>query len=154
MKYVVSPLALLTLLLVGASCTSGESEEARAREEIEAMLAEYLPGLAQAYAESSPLLLRDWVAEKEIARVHKRIEELADQGRRLEPVFHTVTVENIRVWGHANAYVTTVEVWDIRSVAIGSEVVVQQFDGQSNRVRYQMKKDEGRWRVLFRTVAE
>lgn len=118
------------------------------------MLAEYLPVLAEAYRDRAPLRLRDWVAEKEIARVHKRIEELAEQGRQLEPVFHTVTVEDVRVWGHANAYVTTVEVWDIRSVALGTGAVVQQIDGQSNRVRYQMKRDKGRWRVLFRTIAE
>ena len=65
-----------------------------------------------------------------------------------------MTVEDVKVWGNANAFVTTVEVWDLKSVAAGTGIVVQEIDGQSNRVRYQLKKNQGRWRVLFRTIAE
>jgi hypothetical protein len=136
------------------SCSSAENEAAEARREIEGMLSEYLPVLADAYREDDPLRLSDWVAEKEIARVHKRIEELADQGSSIQPTFHSVTVEDVRIWGNANAFATTVEVWDLKSVAIGTGIVVQKIDGQVNRVRYQLKKDQGRWRVLFRTIAE
>ena len=118
------------------------------------MLSEYLPILADAYREDDPLRLSEWVAEKEVARVHKRIEELADQGSSLQPTFRSVTVEDVRIWGNANAFVTTLEVWDLKSVAIGTGMVVQEIDSQVNRVRYQMKKDQGRWRVLFRTIAE
>lgn len=143
------PLALSLL-----ACSSAESEEAEARQEIEGMLSEYLPVLAVAYSEGDALRLSEWVAEKEIARVHKRIEELADQGTSIQPTFHSVTVEDVKVWGNANAFVTTVEVWDLKSVAAGTGMVVQEIDGQSNRVRYQLKKNQGRWRVLFRTIAE
>jgi hypothetical protein len=147
---------ILTLLTVACSlgCSPGDGGEAAARQEIEQMLGEYLPVLAEAYAESDPLRLAPWVAEKEIARVHKRIEELADQGSTLEPTFHSVTVEDVRVWGNANAIVTTVEVWDLVSRAAGTGMVIQEVQGQTNRVRYQLKKGEGRWRVLFRTIAE
>lgn len=144
----------LVLLGTGVACTSSEELETRARDEITQMLEEYLPILAEAYRTNDPLLLREWVADKEIARIHKRIEELADQGRSLEPRFRTVTIEDVRVWGHANAYVTTVEVWDIKSVVTGTGAVVQEVENQSNRVRYQLKRDDGRWRVLFRTIAE
>ena len=143
------PLALSVL-----ACSSAESEEAEARLEIEGMLGKYLPVLADAYREHDPLRLSEWVVEKEIARVHKRIEELADQGTSIHPTFHSVTVEDVRVWGNANAFVTTVEVWDLKSVAAGTGLIVQEINGQVNRVKYQLKKDEGRWRVLFRTIAE
>ena len=143
------PVALFLL-----TCSSAENEEAEARQEIEGMLSEYLPILADAYREDDPLRLSEWVAEKEVARVHKRIEELADQGSSLQPTFRSVTVEDVRIWGNANAFVTTLEVWDLKSVAIGTGMVVQEIDSQVNRVRYQMKKDQGRWRVLFRTIAE
>jgi hypothetical protein len=154
MRVYGATVAAILLLLSSVACTSEESREIQAREEITRMLEEYLPVLAESYRSRDPLLLRDWVADKEIARIHKRIEEFAAQGRALEPHFRNVTVEDVRVWGHANAYVTTVELWDIRSVALGSGVVFQEVENQPNRVRYQMKKDEGRWRVLFRTIAE
>ena len=149
-------LGLLSAVLVVASvaCSAGDGGEAEARREIEQMLSEYLPVLAQAYGEDDPLRLSEWVADKEIARVHKRIEELADQGSSLQPTFHSVTVEDVRVWGNSNAFVTTVEVWDLKSVALGTGMVVQEVEGQVNRVRYQLKKGGGRWRVLFRTIAE
>lgn len=118
------------------------------------MLQEYLPVLAEAYREDDPMRLSEWVADKEIARVSKRIGELAQQGSSLQPTFRSVTVEDVRVWGNGNAFVTTVEVWDLRSVAIGSGMVVQEVNDQVNRVRYQLKKGQGRWRVLFRTIAE
>ena len=143
--------AMLVLLV---ACSSGESGESSARQEIEQMLGEYLPVLAEAYSEDDPLRLSEWVAEKEVARVHKRIEELAAQGSMLKPTFQSVTVEDVKIWGNANAFVTTVEVWDLRSVAVGSDQLIQEVEGQVNRVRYQLKKDQGRWRVLFRTIAE
>jgi hypothetical protein len=143
------------ILAVGlAGCSSGDGGEAEARQEIEAMLGDYLPILAEAYGEDDPLRLSGWVAEKEIARVHRRIEELAEQGTAIQPTFHSVTVEDVRVWGNSNAFVTTVEVWDLKSVAVGTGMLVQEVEGQVNRVRYQLKKDQGRWRVLFRTIAE
>jgi len=151
----VARLALVAVLFSTLlACTPEAEREAESRRQIQAMLEEYLPALADAYRHGDALLLREWVAEKEVARVHKRIEELAEEGRRLEPSLRSVTVEKAEVWGHANALVTTVEVWDLQSVTLGSDVVVQQVDNQTNRVRYQLKRDEGRWRVLFRTIAE
>jgi hypothetical protein len=147
-------LLLLAPLLFLATCTSAETDEARAREQIQQMLEEYLPVLAEAYAKEDPGLLSPWVAEKEVARVRKLLDELAAQGRTFEPTFRSVTVEEVKIWGHANAFVVSHEVWDIKSLAAGTGQVLQQATGQANRVRYQMKRNEGRWRILFRTIAE
>ena len=140
--------------MIPVACSSGDGGEAAARQEIELMLNDYLPVLAEAYAEEDPLRLSEWAADKEVSRVHRLIEELADKGSVLQPTFQSVTVEDVRVWGNANAFVTTVEVWDLKSVALGSGMTVQEVNGQVNRVRYQLKKGQGRWRVLFRTIAE
>jgi hypothetical protein len=137
-----------------ATCTSAETNEARAREQIQEMLEEYLPVLAEAYATENPELLSTWVAEKEVARVRKLLDELAAQGRTFEATFRSVTVEEVKIWGHANAFVVSLEVWDIKSLAAGTGQVLQQVTGQANRVRYQMKRNEGRWRILFRTITE
>jgi hypothetical protein len=147
-------LLLLAPLLFLATCTSAETKEARAREEIQEMLEEYLPVLAEAYATEDPDLLDTWVAQKEVARVRKLLDELAAQGRAFEPTFRSVTVEEVKIWGHANAFVVSFEVWDIKSLATGTGQVLQEVAGQANRVRYQMKRNEGRWRILFRTIAE
>ncbi|MFQ5350177.1 MAG: IMS domain-containing protein, partial [Thermoanaerobaculia bacterium] len=89
-------------------------------------------------------------AQKEIAAIEKRISDLADQGRILDPTFRQLTVEEVTIFNYANAYVTTVEVWDLRSLATGSREQLAEDIGQSTRVKYQLKREGGGWKVLFR----
>jgi Fe-S cluster biogenesis protein NfuA len=149
----VPSLAIVLALLLGA-CGGGVEDEVAARAEIQAMLESYLPELATAYSQGDARRLLDWVAEKEVARVAKLIADLEDEGRRLEPEFESVTVEDVKIWGNSNAFVTTLEVWTVKSVTLGSGQVVQEVPEKSTRVRYQMKRDGGQWRVLFRTIAD
>ncbi len=114
----------------------------------------YLPRLGEAYATGDLEPLRGLAAEKEIAAIEKRIIDLAASGRVLEPTFRTLTVEDVTVFNYANAYVTTVEVWDLRSLATGSRQPLAEEIGQSNRVKYQLKREGDSWRVLFRTIQE
>ncbi len=58
------------------------------------------------------------------------------------------------MWSVANAYVTTVEVWDIRTYAAGSDNVVRQALDQRNRVKYQLRRENGRWRVFWRQLVK
>jgi hypothetical protein len=41
-------------------------------------------------------------------------------------------------------------VWEIRVMDLGSERMISADRDQRNRVRYQLEKEEGRWRVLWR----
>lgn len=150
----------IALTILAATALSGCSEEARradeekARDQIELHLESYLPLLGQAYASGNLEILRNLAAEKEVARVYKRVDELAAQGRTLVPTFRQVTIEEINLWNYSNAYVTTLEVWDLKVYASGTDQVLSEEYEQPNRVKYQLKRDDDRWRVLFRTIQE
>ena len=148
-------LAILALgLLVGACGGSSGSGGEVDRGEIQATLEAYLPLLGEAYATGDLEPMRPWAAEKEIARVQKRVSDLSYQGRTLVPTFRQLTIEDVNVWNYSNAYVTTHEVWDLVVYATGSEQVLAEEYEQPNRVKYQLKREDDRWRVLFRTIQE
>jgi len=144
-----------TLLVVAlAGCGGAEKREAADTSSIEAALREYLPKLAEAYAGADASVLEGLAAPKEMARIGKRIDELQAQGRTLEPEFLELEVEKVDVWGYANAFVNTVEIWDIRSYATGTHQEVGKDLGKSNRVKYQFKREGDRWLVLYRTISD
>ncbi len=145
---------LVLILLVTAGCGPSAEQQEVNRDEIKANLEVYLPLLGEAYATGNLELLREWVVEKEIARVRKRLDDLASQGRRLVPTFRQITVEDVHVWNYSNAFVSTLEVWDLQILATGTENVLTEELGQRNRVKYQLKREEDHWRVLFRTIQE
>jgi hypothetical protein len=148
----INSLILISLLCVACG-PSAERQEVN-RDEIKADLEVYLPLLGEAYATGNLELLREWAVEKEMSRVMKRLDDLTSQGRRLIPTFRQVTIEDVNVWNYSNAFVTTVEVWDLQILATGAEEVLAEELGQSNRVKYQLKRGEDHWRVLFRTIQE
>ena len=138
------------LLLATVACGSSEERQRADTESIAAALELYLPRLGQAYSSGDLQPLDGLAAQKEIAAIEKRISDLADQGRVLEASFRELTIENVKIFNYANAYVTTVEVWDLRSLATGSRQQLAEDIGQSNRVKYQLKREGDSWRVLFR----
>jgi hypothetical protein len=143
---------LLPMVLMAFACGPSEEQVQVDRDEIQAALETYLPMLGEVYATGDLSLLEGLAAEKEIARIHKRIEDLSYQGRRLVPTFRSLTVEDFNVWNYSNCYVTTLEVWDLEIRATGTEQVLSTQFEQPDRVKYQLKREDGRWRVLFRTI--
>lgn len=145
---------LLVFLGVGLdACGEPSAEEVAAdKEEIEAFLREYLPKLAEAYESGDASALEPYAAAKEQASVERRARELAKSGEVLAPVLDSVEVEDVRTWQAVNAYVTTVEQWDIRTYATGTDNVVREQLDQVNRVQYQLKREGGRWRVFWREI--
>jgi hypothetical protein len=144
---------ILTFLVCAACGPSAERQEVN-RDEIKADLEVYLPLLGEAYATGNLEPLREWAVEKEMSRVMKRLDDLVAQGRRLVPTFRQITIEDVNVWNYSNAFVTTLEVWDLQILATGTENVLAEELGQRNRVKYQLKREEDHWRVLFRTIQE
>ena len=145
---------LLSILVVGlAACGSESSREVSAedRAAIESFLSTYLPLLGEAYESGNIEVLRPVAAEKEIATVYKRVSDLMAEGRILKPELIDFTIEDITPWNNSNAFVTTIEEWNLEVVAAGSEMVTSQRE-QTNRVKYQLKLKDGEWRVLFRTI--
>jgi hypothetical protein len=141
------------MALVGCGGSSETRQEVD-RQAVQASLETYLPLLGHAYASGDLQPLAPWAAEKEVSRIRKRIEDLAYQGRTLVPTFRELTVEDINVWNYSNALVTTLEVWDLKVYATGTDQILSQQAQQANRVKYQLKRDGDRWRVLFRTIQE
>ena len=146
--------AALCLGLLALGCGGATEQEGDARPEIEALLAEYLPLLGEVYAENDSSRVEGLAAPREIAAIDKRLRDIQLEGRRLAPTFQSVAIEDLQVWGYANAYVTTQEVWDIRTYSTGSDQLLTEQLGQRNRVKYQLKRIDGSWQVLFRTILE
>ncbi|MEE2775422.1 MAG: hypothetical protein VYE73_01465 [Acidobacteriota bacterium] len=92
-------------------------------------------------------------AEKEIAGMEKRIGDLLVESRVIRPTVKSVQVEDVQIWNYANAFVTTLEVWDLRVYAAGTDQVLSEALDQTNRVKYQMKRErQDKWLVLFREL--
>jgi hypothetical protein len=147
------PLLLCLATLVGA-CQSSAEREALDEASIASTLEEFLPVLAKAYATGEIEALRPYAAEKELARIQTLVSGLADQGRYLAPEFKSVSVEDSHLWNNSNAFVTTLEMWDVRLHALGSGELLAEEPGKSYRVKYQLKRDGESWRVLFRGIQE
>ena len=146
---------LLPLLLAGGlACASPEEQQEIDTASIKAALEVYLPLLGQAYATGELAPLEGLAAQKEVAAIEKRISDLAGQGRIIEPTFRGLTIEDVKVFNYANAYVSTVEVWDLRSLSTGAREVLAEEIGQRDRVKYQLKREGGSWKVLFRAKQE
>jgi hypothetical protein len=147
--------ALAVLVLIGlVSC--GETPEASEadRIEIEQLLQAYLPALAEAYRTEEASAVGELAAAREVASIEKRLQDIAIEGRRLEPTFRSVSIEELQIWGYANAYVTTNEIWDIRTFASGTDTMLTEQLEERNRVKYQLKRIDGRWVVLGRFLLD
>lgn len=140
-------------LLAGA-CGRTPEEVTADREEIAGFLREYLPTMSEAYRTGDAEPLSPYAAQKERESIERRVREMAKQGQIIDPELESLEVESIRIWGAVNAYVTTVEVWDIRVRASGSEQVVGEELDQVNRVTYQLKRENDRWRVFWRQLEQ
>jgi len=146
-------LGALGLLLLSGCERSAEQVEVD-RQEIEEFLRVYLPKLGDAYGQRDPQLLDGMAVPKELSRIERRTDELAELGQVYEPTFREVTVESASVWNYSNALVSTFELWDVRSFTVGSHLLVNESLGQKNRVKYQLKREGDSWLVLFRELAE
>jgi hypothetical protein len=140
------------LLAVSTACSAPGAQEIE-KGDVQALLEEYLPKLGDAYTQANARLIEPWAVPKEVARISQRIEELEDQGQVYEPVFKSVEVVSVSPWNYSNAFVTTIEIWDVSSYTIGgSHQLVNQALGQKSRVKYQLKRQDDGWVVLYREL--
>lgn len=143
----VAALALLTSL---AACRPDEQEVAVEEEAIHAVIERYADLLSQAYAFTDSSLLEPVASQRERAAVETNIRQLADRGTRIATDLKELEIEDIGMSDLDNAYVQTFELWEIRVMDLGSERVISVDPNQRNRVRYQLKRQDGVWRVLWR----
>lgn len=148
----VLALILGLVLAVAGACGPSEEQSEADHDEIRQLLEAYLPVLGEAYATGDTAPLEGLAAAKEAFAAAKRIADFAREGRRVEPTFRDLTLEDVVIYQHSNAYVTTVERWDVRIYAAGSERLISEQLDQVNRVKYQLKRTDDGWRVLYRTL--
>ena len=141
----------LTLLSAcGGAGAGGVSAEDRA--EIGALFDGYLPRLADAYRTGDIEVLRGYASEKEMATLYKLISDLMEEkGRFISSELKSYEIEEINIWRHSNATVRTTELWDVQTVASGSDTVMSEMLDQRHRVVYQLKRTEEGWRVILRS---
>lgn len=147
----------VALLASGFIACGGEASESHHevdRQEIQTALEVYLPLLGEAYATGNLAPLEPYAAQKEISTVHRRVEDLAVQGRTLVATFRTLTIEDVNVWNYSNAFVSTSEIWDLVVYATGTDQVLAEEREQPSRVKYQLKREGNGWRVLYRGIQE
>lgn len=145
----------LALALLLAACGGASPEEAAAdRDEIQAFLEDYLPRMAEAYRTGEVETLEPYTTQKERVAIANRVREMARQGQILAPELESVEVEDVTVWSAVNAFASTVEVWDVRILDTGTESVIREQVNQPNRVKYQLKREDGQWRVFGRQLEE
>ena len=146
---------LLALVCVGvAACgeTGQDGASDEDRQAIEAVLTDYLPKLGAAYANGDFDALACCAVPKEIETVRRRVHELEmGESRTLRPTLKSFEIERTDVWRYSNAAVTTLEVWDIQSMASGTEQLVATATDRY-RVRYQFKRRDEGWMVIDRRI--
>lgn len=147
-------LGFVCVLGLVACSPPGVPEEEVDKQEIQVFLEGYLPKVGQAYAQQDASVLEGVAVPKEQARIELRTEELSAAGQVYVPEFREVTVEDVSVWNYSNAFVTTLEVWDVRALAQGTERLITESLGQRSRVKYQLKRKDDSWVVLFRELEQ
>lgn len=150
---VCRPAGLLLLILLAsltAACGPTEEQLDEIREEIRATLMEYLPEMAKAYRTGDVEPLAEYTTQKERAILLKSIRELEQKGLSYDTELLELTIEDLNVVKFANAYVTTVEYWDVTTYAVGTDRVVGHDPRQFSRVRYQLKREGDGWTIMAR----
>jgi hypothetical protein len=146
----IAAVAALAVVASLAACRPDVQEVAVEEEAIRAVIARYADLLSQAYAFTDSSLLEPVASQRERAAVETNVRQLADQGQRIATDLKDLQIEELRMSDLDNAYVQTFETWEIRVMDLGSERVISVDANQRNRVRYQLKRQDGEWRVLWR----
>jgi hypothetical protein len=142
--------AALALLASLAACRPDEQEVAVEEEAIRAVIDRYADLLSQSYAFTDSSLLEPVASQRERAAVETNSRQLADRGTRIATDLKELEIEDIGMSDLDNAYVQTFELWEIRVMDLGSERLISIDPNQRNRVRYQLKRQDGVWKVLWR----
>jgi len=142
---------LLAAFLIPACGGFNEVSDAD-RSAIEVVLRDYAESMADAYASGEPSGVAELATEREQNRLAISIAELQAEGRALRPKLQRLVVDSIERAGSTSVAVNTIEVWDLRVVALGTEQTVSESLAQENRLTYSLVREQGRWRVLSRLL--
>ncbi len=146
--------AAMLVVLAAAACRPTPQEVAADKQEVRKVIEDYAARLSHAYAFTDASGLKQVASQREVASVQRNLGAMAARGQRLATDLKELEIEQLDMSDRNNAYVQTFEVWDIEVMDLGSERVISRDQAQRNRVRYQLKRQDGRWRVLWRQRME
>lgn len=150
----LAALLLTAVFALLTACAPSEEEVAVDREAIRQTLMDYLPLMAEAYATGDVEPLVGKATQKERAILDKNVRDLASQGRTVRTELRELTIEEIDMVSYGTAYVTTLEEWQVRVYASGTENVLGEDADQVNRVHYQLQREGDGWLVMSRNSSQ
>jgi hypothetical protein len=142
----------LALVLILAACGEAGGVSPEDRRAIETLLSAYTDRMATAYASGDASVVAEVATEREQARLAAAIAELEVEGRGLRPTLERLTIEEVAPAGRTTFTVATIEVWDLRIVALGTEQPISESLDQENRLTYSVIRERGEWRILSRLL--
>jgi len=142
---------LIAALLLLSSCADRPIDDAE-RRAIGGLLDRYVVEMAAAYESGDASKVADAATEREQRRLEQAISELAAEGRGLRPSLVRLAIDSIERGSRTTVMVDTIETWDLRVVALGSEEVVSESLGQENRLSYVLIREGDAWRILSRQL--
>jgi len=140
----------IALFAAMAACSGSGGVSDADRRAIESLLAEYARLMAAAYESGDGKSVAPIATEREQQRLAISISELEAEGRALRPTLQSLAIEAIDPSGRRLVTVNTLEVWDLRVVALGTEQPISESLGQENRLTYTLQRDQSGWHVLAR----
>jgi hypothetical protein len=148
----LAAIPVLAFVVVACERTTPRPEQ---REAILATVEGYLEALADAYSNFDLSALEEYASPNEIAAVRKNIHDLGRlTGDRVDSTLLRFEVEHLEVFREINATVRLIEVWDVVRYDATSGV---RKGHTPNSIQYsllQLRRVEGRWLVVGRSILE
>ena len=150
---------LFGMIAVGIfGCLSVDEKNALRAEEVEPeihrLLLGYLPTLGKVYASGKIENLAPWSVKRHQLQVDKRIYDLMKKGYYIEAEMLSFEILEVVSWNFTNTYVTTRETWDVRYYSTGSQQLVSEVLGRTDRAKYHIHWSGERWEIYDRQLIE
>jgi len=149
----LAALALVVGALAAAGCEDTPVSPAQ-REELGRAVAGYLDALAESYSTLDVEPLEEWASPIEVATVRRILKSLVTTGDRVEATLRGYEVERMALFRGINATVWVVEVWDLVRYDAFSGVEKGRTDGSVQQTMLQLRKVDGRWQVIARSMVQ
>jgi hypothetical protein len=145
--------AMLGLALLSGACER-DTPTPQEREAITHLTRAFLLALAQSYSAMDTKPLEGLAVPRFINETWDAILTLRANDDRLDPVLVNLTITDMKVLRHANAYVFCTETWDTKRLTVDGTLLKGHDPNSVLHSVIQMKKLEGQWVVLYREVEE
>jgi len=145
-------ISVLLLALLAAGCEDTTPTPAE-REAVETAVRNYLDALAEAYSTLDVSPLEGLASPNEIQTVEKLLRTLALSGNdRVDSELIGFDVETMIVFRRINATVRLIEVWDVTRYNLTTGQVKGRNPSSLQNTVLQLRRIEGAWLVIGRTV--